>query len=62
MQVPLVQCLLARPAHEGKDMCCAALSKLLTAGCYVRAKSSVSLLAGDRGEDLLPVAEPAQCR
>lgn len=62
MQIPLVQRLLAPPGHEGKDVGCAASSKMLTAGCYVRAKSSVSVLAGDKGEDLLPVAEPDQCR
>ena len=61
VQIPLAQHLLVPPGREGKDVGCAVLSKLLTAGCYVRAKSCVSVLAGDRGEGSLPVAEPAQC-
>lgn len=62
MQIPLVQPLLAPPGRDGKDMGCAAPSKLLTAGCYVRAKSSVSVLVGGKGEGLLPVAGPGWCR
>lgn len=41
-------------------MGCAVLSKLLVAGCFFRVKSGG--FAGDRGEGLLPVAEPVQCR
>lgn len=61
-QIPLSQHVLVPPGHEGEDVRCAALSKLLTAGCCARATSSVSVLAGDRGEGSLPVAEPTPCR
>lgn len=50
------------PGHEGEDVLCAVLSKLLTVGCYVRAAFSVSVLAGDRSEGFLPVAECTSCR
>lgn len=57
MQIPLVQHMLVPPECEGKEVGCAALSKRLTAGCYIRPKPPVSGLADDMGEDSLSVAE-----
>jgi len=45
LPIPLAQHLLVPLGCEGKDVGSVVHSKLLTAGCYIKAKSGVSVIS-----------------